>query len=241
MDNPSNPLYQLLQISKKIDSINNDLLSNLIAACAKSIQINNEEIRYETFMHPTKKTFTYTVLFNKHLNDFRLFKETIDQLNILWNRWTLTGLTLSDLDIWRNHSSDERIIFDEIWGKVRQHFNKPQSIETVFQDAEKMFAEKELLIEAMKRTLNLYCDKANDKSRAIKSLEDMSEELHEKPIQSVKTPEDLQTVEVIALKLNPFIKSKVWLSYYNRNSVKIDEKTKSRKSIHRKKKFDFKF
>jgi hypothetical protein len=230
MEDQNNPLYQLLKICKKIDS-NNHLLSNLIAACAKLIQLNNEEIRCDTFIRPTKKTFTYTVLFDKDLNDFKLFMGTINELNVLWNRWEHSGLTLSDLMIWRGHSSEERIIFDEIWNRVRQHFNKRQSIETVFQEAERKFIEKELLIEAMRITLNLYCDKASDRSSAIKSLQYMSEELKDKPIRSVQTPGDLQMIEAIALKLNPFFKSKVWVSYYNRNnSVKeVEEKNKPRK------------
>ncbi len=232
MEDPDNPLFQLLKISKKIDATENVLLTDLIAACARLVQISNEEIRCDTFIRPTKKSCTYTILFNRHLNDFKLFIDTIEQLRSLWNRWTHKdkGLTLSDLQIWQGHQPAERIIFDEIWNKVQKHFNIPQPIELVFRDAKEMFDKKESAIEAMKVVLNRYCDKATDYSHGMKLLQDMSEELREKPIRSVEIPQDLKSIEGIIEKLNPFIKSNVWVTYYNRNSVRVEEKAKRRKS-----------
>lgn len=223
MDDPNNPLYQLLQISKIEPSINQTLIGNLIAECAKLIQLNNEEIRYETFIHPTQKTVTFTILFDKHFTHYGLLDQTIKQLDTLWNRWEHIGLTLADLQIWREHDQEQRTAFNLIWDKVRRHFRKERSIDALFNQAEIDYAEKKKYNQAMMTTLNLYCDRANDYSRAMNVVRNMLQELNEKAIQSVKTPTDLHIMEDIVDRINPLSQSKVWLNYYHQRSNKIGE------------------
>lgn len=219
MEDPNNPLYQLLRISKTEHVNNRDLIGHLIAACAKLIQLNNEEIRYETFVHPSKKTLTYTILFDEHFTDYSLVIGTIKQLDVLWNRWVQTGITLSDLEIWQEHTRDEREVFTLIWEKVRNHFKKKQSIDVEFKEAEIEYRKKEEYHYAMMTTLNLYCDRAMDYSSAMNSVRDMLQELKEKPIRSVKTPTDLQIIEVIVEQLHPLSKCRVWLNYYQQRTI----------------------
>jgi hypothetical protein len=221
MEDQTNPLYHLLETSKIIDRTDHRLLTNLIAACAKLITINNEEIRYETFLHPSKKTCTYAVLFDQHLNDYKLFHGTMYQLDCLWNRWSHSGLTYYDIEKWKEHSTDEQIAFNKIWDKVQRHFKKSESIDELFKKADAEFSEKIIIRQAIVSALSIYCDKASDYSRAMYSLRDMLQELHEKPIRSVETPKDLQSTESIALKLNPFSTSRVWLKYFNQSFLKI--------------------
>ena len=223
MDDPNNPLCQLLQISKIEPSINQTLIGNLIAECAKLIQLNNEEIRYETFVHPTQKTVTYTILFDKHFTHYGLLDQTIKQLDTLWNRWEHVGLALADLQIWRDHNQEQRMAFNLIWDKVRRHFRKERSIDALFNQAEIDYAVKKKYNQAMMTTLNLYCDRANDYSRAMNAVRNMLQELNDKAIQSVKTPMDLQIMEDIVDQINPLSQSKVWLNYYHQRSSKIGE------------------
>ena len=223
MEDPSNPLYQLLRIGKTEQVINQDLVGNLIAACAKLIQLNNEEIRYETFLHPSKKTVTYTILFDEHFTDFSLFSGTMRQLDTLWNRWTHIGLALSDLQIWREHNREERDAFNFIWNKVRKHFKKDSSIDAIFNQAEIEYAEKEKYNQAMMTTLNLYCDKASDYSSTMNSVRDMLQELKEKPIRSVRTPQELKIMEVIIEQLHPLSHSNAWLTYYQRRKNRTSQ------------------
>lgn len=220
MEDPTNPLCHLLELSRKIDSTYNRLLTNLISACAKLINLNNEEIRYETFLHPSKKTCTYAVLFDQHFNDFNLVQGTLYQLDCLWNRWSHIGVTLEDITKWKEHNSEERNVFNKIWETVRARFNKQESINSIFKQAETEFSEKITTRQAIISVLNTYCDKANDSSSALHSLKDMLIELHEKPIKSVHIPEDLKNIETIALKLNSFSTSQVWFKYYNQNLLK---------------------
>jgi hypothetical protein len=221
MEDQTNPLYHLLELSKLVDPTHNRLISNLITACAKLIRLNNEEIRYETFLHPSKRTCTYAVLFDQHLNDFNLFQGTLYQLHSLWDHWSQSGLRLDDIDVWKGHSSDEQIIFNKIWEKVRIHFKKEESVDTMFKRADLEFSEKTLIRQAIISILEIYCDKAIDYSLAKSSLRNMLQELYEKPIRSVEIPNCLQSIELIAIKLKPFSTLKVWLNYYSRSFLKI--------------------
>ncbi len=229
MEDPTNPLYHLLKISKKIDPTNHQLLANLITACAKLIKLNNEEIRYETFTRPSKKSCTYAVLFDNHLSDIPLVMGTFNQLDSLWNRWTnkRIGPTKADIDTWKGHSPQERIVFNEIWDRVRRHFDsKRESIDTVFKKAEAELSDKEMMIKAIMSTLYTYCNKAMDYSSIINSLQKILQEFEEKPIRSVETPDDLKNMESIALKLKLFSTSPVWLNFYQRSFVKIGKREK---------------
>ena len=221
MDDTNNPLYHLLKLSKIIDPTSHPLLSNLIAACLKLIKLNNEEIRYEAFIHPTKKTCTYAVLFVQCLNDLQLLIGTLHQLDSLWNRWTHTGLTISDINIWKSYNSDEQKAFHDIWEYVRKHFNKRESIDITFKKTELEYEEKNSIREAMISVLNVYCDKAIDYTNAINSLRDMLQEFDEKPIRSVELPKNLKDMQSMVLKLYPFSLSQVWIHYYHRSLSKI--------------------
>jgi len=220
MEDQTNPLYHLLQLSKTIDPTNNPLLRDLITACAKLIRLNNEEIRYESFTHPSKKSCTYAVLFDR-LNDISLFQGTLNQLDCFWNSWSHIGLTRDDIDKWKGHTSEEQIVFNKIWEKVRIHFRKGETVDTLFKQADQEYSEKTIVQQSMVSALRFYCDKAVDYSQAMNSLRDMLRELDEKPIRSVKTPKDLQDIQSIALKLNLFSESQVWINYYKENSFKI--------------------
>ncbi len=221
MDDTNNPLYHLLELSKIVDPSSHPLLSNLIIACSKLIKLNNEEIRYEAFVHPTRKTCTYAVLFVQYLNDYNLYKGTLNELDSLWNRWTHIGLTISDINIWKSYNSDEQKAFHDIWEYVRKHFNKRESIDITFTKTELEYKEKNYNREAMISVLSVYCDKANDYTNAINSLRDMLHEFDEKPIRSVELPKDLKDMKSMALKLYPFSLSQVWTHYYHRSFLKI--------------------
>jgi hypothetical protein len=202
MDDPHNPLYHLLELSKIVDPTNNVLLTNLFTACSKLIKLNNEEIRYETFVHPSKKSCVYAVLFVQYINDYNLYKGLLNHLDSLWNRWTHSGLTISDINIWK-------------------HFNKRESIDKTFKKTELEYQEKMNTRQSILSVLNIYCDKAIDYSHAIISLRDMLQEFDEKPIQSVEIPKDLKDIKSMACKLYPFSLSQVWIHYYNRSFIKI--------------------
>lgn len=223
MDNPTNPLYQLLQISKMETSINQILLGNLIAECAKLIELNNEEIRYESFVHPTKKTVTFTILFDKHFTHYGLVEQTINQLHTLWNRWEHIGLTLADLQIWKDHDEERRTAFNLIWDKVRRRFQKQRSIDALFNDADSDYKRKKEVNQAMMMILNLYCDRASDYSRMMNFVRDMLQNLNENSIKSVEIPVDLQIMKDIVHQINPLSQSKVWLNYYSRKLHRLGE------------------
>jgi hypothetical protein len=176
MDDPHNPLYHLLELSKIVDPTNNVLLTNLFTACSKLIKLNNEEIRYETFVHPSKKSCVYAVLFVQYINDYNLYKGLLNHLDSLWNRWTHSGLTISDINIWKNYSSNEQNAFQQIWEYVRKHFNKRESIDKTFKKTELEYQEKMNTRQSILSVLNIYCDKAIDYSHAIISLRDMLQE-----------------------------------------------------------------
>src|SRR5262249_13577534 len=134
-----------------------------------------DEILYEAFTHPSRKTCTYAVLFH-HLNNDHLFMGTLNQLDSLWNRWANSriGPTLSDIQTWEGHTSDERVVFDTIWEKVRVHFDKRREpIDTVFRKAKLEFSEKIMINKAIKSTLYMYCDKAIDYFRSMNSIVNM--------------------------------------------------------------------
>lgn len=213
MEDQTNPLYHLLELSKTIDPTNNLLLRNLITACTKLIRLNNEEIRYETFTHPSKKTFTYAVLFDR-LKDVSLLQGTIIQLDCMWNSWLHIGLTRDDIEKWKGHDSEEQIVFNKIWEKVRTFLKKGESVDTLFKKADQELSDKTIVQQAIVSALKFYCDKAVDYSDAMNSLRDMLNELDEKPIRSVKTPKALQDIQSIALKLSLFSESQVWINYY---------------------------
>lgn len=217
MDDPSNPLKHLLSFAQTVDVSRVQLLENLLGACATLIKLSDEEVRLHAFISPTANTCTYMILFEKHLNDARLTNNTINQLDVLWNRWTCIGLTKAELGIWRAHDSNERQVFQKIWKHVQQHSKKPESIDVLFKTASLDFQEKIQTRKALLSTLNLYCDRANDNTHWKVALQDMLQQFENLPNRSIKIPRELQEMMLIAKTLHEFSTSKVWLNYHNRN------------------------
>ena len=217
MDDPSNPFYHLLKLARTVESSPAKLLLDLLGACTTLIKLNDEEIRRHAFVCPTVNTCTYAILFEKHLNGVQLTNATIDELKILWNRWTHNGLTKAELQIWNAHHSNERQVFQKIWKHVQQYSKKPKSVDVLFEQAELDYQEKIQTRDAILSTLTVYCDQANDQKHWKLALDDMLKKFEDVPIRLVEMPSELREMIHIAKTLYQFSTSKVWLNYHNRS------------------------
>ena len=212
-----NPLIHLINIDKDQDG-KNQLVKDLIGLAMSLIDISKEEVLRDTFYHPSKQTFTYTILFNKSLNSYPISKKAIRHLNAQWEEWTV-GLRRKDVRQWKGFSEKEQSLVREIWSLAVQNPKEKDPIGVLFDANHRDMQAKQELKEAIVTCLNSYCEHATDKSIYHVEVQKWQKCFDEEFIQSIQMPEILRTLKPFALNLNPCRNVQTWRTFLKQRTT----------------------
>jgi hypothetical protein len=225
INNPDNPLYQLIQIDRKGD-VKSLLILNLTELICHKIEIKKDELLNETFLRPTRTTFTYAVLNEKLFKNLSIRKEIIEHLISLWNEWEKEGCQIRQINHWNNELNyDQQQIAGQIWNFIGENIGKPIELEKIIEEARRNVQDIVKTVENATLCINNYCQNACDRNDYLTHLQDLRNQLHRTTVYSAKVSRTIQILKPFADRLEPVISSYVWQTYLKQN---LESKSKFR-------------
>jgi hypothetical protein len=216
INNPVNPLYQLIQIDKK-GNINSLLLLDLTELICHKIEIIKNELLEDTFRHPTQTTFIYAVLKEKFFENLSIRKEIIQHLTSLWEEWEQEGFQISQINSWNELKDEQRQIACQIWNLIGESLGKPIQLEQLINEAKEKIKDIVKTIENVASCINNYCQDACDRNHYLTHLQDIRDQLNQATIYSAKISQEIELLKPFADRLEPVIPSCVWQKYLKQN------------------------
>ena len=209
--NCHNPLVRLLKINKqqKGQSV---LLQSLIVLTTSLIDINECDIKNDTFDHPSRNTFTYNVLFNQTLKSVPIHKRIIDTLSAQLKKWE-EGVLANDVRTWKNLNPDAKTVIREIWTLISQILEQDYQFEALFDKTYQDMRDKLATNEKVLTCINLYCQQADDKDEYLTQVRDCNRRFEHEYVKSIKIPSPLTDIGPLALKLNPYSEVSAWRAF----------------------------
>ena len=213
INSTDNPLVHLINIDKHGQE-QNKLVKALLILTVSFIDIDDEELLFDTFKHPTRQNITYAILFDSSLTSLLIHKQIISRLITQLKIWDEEGIRASELYIWTSFTTQQRSIFDKIWTLIAELSGKHlYQLDIVFNEMNESMKKKREIIEKVMICIGTYCQQTNDQNMYAEFVQKVREDLQQIPIQSVEIPPTLKSIISFAEKLNPFAKTISWQTF----------------------------
>ena len=217
IQNPENPLAQLLRISSDQQE-QNRLVKDLIELAISLVEIDENQVMNDAFHHPSRDTFTYTVLFRNSLQHLPIYKQTIHQLTKQLNRWE-NGVLAHHVQTWTSFTRDQLVIVRQVWSLVTQKAEKTYQIDALFNETHRDMQTKLQISNQIVTCLNAYCTEASDREKYHDLVQQWHQRLQTEVIQSINVPPALQKLVPFAEKLNPYVDAHAWRTFLQQHTA----------------------
>ncbi|CAF1639071.1 unnamed protein product, partial [Adineta ricciae] len=217
IQNRENPLVQLLRISSDQQE-QNRLVKDLIELAISLVEIDANQVMNDAFYHPSRDTFTYTVLFKNSLQQLPIYEQTIHQLTKQLNQWE-EGVLAAHVRIWTNLTRDQLVIVRQVWSLVTQKAKKTYQIDALFNETHRDMQTKLRISNQIVTCLNTYCTEANDQKKYHELVQQWHQRFEIEVIQSINVPPALQKLVPFAEKLNPYVDANAWRAFLQQHTA----------------------
>jgi hypothetical protein len=216
INNPENPLYQLIQIDKK-GNIKSLLVLDLTELICQKIEIITDELLDETFLHPTRTTFTYVVLKEKFFENLPIRKEIIQHLIYMWEKWEQEGFRFGQVNSWNELKDEQRQIAHQIWNLIGESLGRPIQLGRLSDEAKEKVEDIIKTVGNVASCINNYCQDACDRNDYLTHLQDLRKQLNQATVDSAKISQEIELLKSFTDRLEPVIPSCVWQKYFKQN------------------------
>jgi hypothetical protein len=217
INNPDNPLYQLIQIDKK-RNVKSLLVLDLTELICQKIEILKDQLLNETFIQPTRTTFTYTILKEKLFQNLSIRKKILEHLTFLWEEWEKEGFQIGQINHWNNQlNKEQRQIACQIWNLIGENLKKPIQLERIIEEARRKVQDIIKTIENATLCINNYCQDTYDRNDYLTHLQDLRNQLDRATTDSAKVSQNIQLLKSFADRLEPVSSSRTWQKYLKEN------------------------
>lgn len=198
LNNPTNPLFQLIEIAKQ--NRQNKLVQKLIASAASLFEIKDKELINDTFYNPSKDTVIYAILFDESFDSLPIHTVIINRLSQQWKKWENERILANDIRTWKSFPGRQKALIDEIWSLVAKETHKQTQLDLVFNKSQNALKDLLELNDKVIACLNAYCQKAIDKNKYDDIIRNWHESFESENIYSIVPSPDLLKIVSFAEK-----------------------------------------